>query len=130
MIETKQKISNRFQVEFIKKLIEILSIGINDLPKELLFKILDYLPFKSVVKLSQTNHFWHRICDEDRIWKKLFEQNFETDAFNKALMYSDSWKQSFIKEFNDRIPRPIPRPIPIPRIIPIRIPIKSRVVDD
>jgi hypothetical protein len=95
-IETKQKIANRFEVEFIKKLIEILSIGINDLPQELLFIILDYLPFKSVVQLSQTNHFWHRICDEDRIWKKLFQRNFETDAFIKALESSDSWKQSFI----------------------------------
>jgi hypothetical protein len=84
-------------------LIEILSIGINDLPQELLFKIVDYLPFKSVVQLSQTNHFWHRICDEDKIWKKLFQQNFKTDAFNKALKSSDLWKQSFIEEFDDKM---------------------------
>jgi hypothetical protein len=102
-METKQKIANRFERKFIKKLIEILSIGINDLPQELLFKIVDYLPFKSVVQLSQTNHFWHRICDEDKIWKKLFQQNFKTDAFNKALKSSDLWKQSFIEEFDDKM---------------------------
>jgi hypothetical protein len=73
-METKQKIADRFERKFIKKLIEILSISINDFPQELLFKILDYLPFKSVVQLSQTNHFWHRICDEDETWKKYFNR--------------------------------------------------------
>jgi hypothetical protein len=57
----------RFEKDFIKKLIEILSIGINDLPQELLLKIVDYLPFKSVVQLSQTNHFWRQFCDEEII---------------------------------------------------------------
>jgi hypothetical protein len=98
-IETKQKIANRFEVEFIKKLIEILSIGINDLPQELLFIILDYLPFKSVVQLSQTNSFWRRFCNEESIWRNFYRQNYSLNPFNEVFISKNSWKQAFIREY-------------------------------
>jgi hypothetical protein len=125
MKETKQIIVNKFSQQFIKKLIEILSNGINDLPQELQLKILDYLRFKSVVQLSQTNRFWSRFCNQNTLWKKLFRQHFSVNAFNEALMRDDSsieyWKQSFAKEYS-RYRRLRPRPLmpPFNPIIPQR----------
>jgi hypothetical protein len=46
--------------------------------------------------------------------KKIFQQNLETDAFNKALKGSDSLEQSFIEEFGDQMSIPILIDIPIP----------------
>jgi hypothetical protein len=120
MKETKQMIFNKFN-QFINKLILILSNGINDLPQELQFKILDYLHFKSVIQLSQTNRFWSRFCNQNTIWKKLFRQHFSVNAFNEALKRDDSsiecWKQSFAKEYL-RCRRLRPRPL-MPSFNPI-----------
>jgi hypothetical protein len=104
--ETKQIIVKRFEEEFIKKLIEILSIGINDLPQELLLKIVDYLPFKSVVQLSQSNGFWRRFCDEESIWRKFFRQNYSINPFNEVFISKNLWKQAFIREYLWAIQRP------------------------
>jgi hypothetical protein len=96
--ETKQMIVKRFE-EFIKKLTEILSIGINDLPQELLLKIVNYLPFKSVVQLSQTNSFWRRFCNEESIWRNFYRQNYSLNPFNEVFISKNSWKQAFIREY-------------------------------
>ncbi len=125
MKETKQMTVNKFSEQFIKKLIQILSNGINDLSHELQFKIIDYLRFKSVVQLSQTNRFWSRFCNQNTIWKKLFRQHFPINAFNEALMRDDSnieyWKQSFAKEYlRYRSLRPRPLMPPFNPIIPQR----------
>ena len=99
LANSKESMVKQFTDDFVLKLIQILSIGLNDLPDEVCAKIVSHLQYSSVVQLSQVNRFWYSLCGRDSFWKKLFRKTFTSDSYERALKQHKDWKTSFIREY-------------------------------
>ena len=94
MRETSDRFVNRFKIEFVPKVIEILSFGLNDMPIEIIDKIVERLAFGPIIRLSMTNKYWKEICEQNDLWRKLFRKRFSNNSFrrfayNSANIYSN-----------------------------------------
>lgn len=81
--ETSKRIFTRLKTEFVPKLIEILSFGLNDMPIEVIQRIIKRLSFGSIVQLSMTNKYWKEICEQNDLWRKLFRNRFSINSYNR-----------------------------------------------
>lgn len=94
--ESEYKIKKRFKEEFINKLIDIISPGINDLPPEILIKISKHLDLKSLINLSYVNSSWNQICNEQSAWKHLCKRDFRLKDGNTN--HGINWKAKYKHE--------------------------------
>ena len=102
LTESKKLIIKKFEENFILKLIQFLSFGLNEMPEVICLKIIDYLSFESVIHLSQTNSFWYKLCGRDSLWKRLFRNKFSINSYRRAIISGDVWKNSFKWEYRRR----------------------------
>ncbi|CAG2100586.1 unnamed protein product [Medioppia subpectinata] len=99
MRETRESVISRFEKQFIRQLVQLLSHGINDLPEELCLKIITYLPYNSIIQLSQTNNFWRYVCDNDTVWHSIYRHKYTAVSYNNAKQSTDMWKNRFKDEY-------------------------------
>ena len=45
------------------------SLSLQDMPDEIVLKILSYLEIKNILKMCQTSKRYHEICQEDSLWQ-------------------------------------------------------------
>lgn len=82
----KEDALNKFQTEFIDKLISICTVGLNELPDELKIEICKYLSLFSLFNLANSNRFWHDfIFSDDVLWKHLYIRDFGMFLFLDLL---------------------------------------------
>jgi len=69
------------------------------LPKLAVFKILQFLIVRDVVALSRVNHFFNKMCRDDKLWKFLCERDFKKKFSDKdngkkrfKVVYKDEYK--------------------------------------
>ncbi|CAG2114833.1 unnamed protein product [Medioppia subpectinata] len=102
-IKTKEDIvciRRKLMDEFVVKLIELLSISINDLPLELKFKILSLLPIESLFKMSSVSSLWRAITLDDQLWRILVRQHFP--VFYSRGLNGEDWKSVYKEAFRNR----------------------------
>lgn len=100
--EEEPDILKRFEKEFIIKLIEVLSSGLEDLPLELKVYVAKLLDAEDTVSLSQVNRTWNTICNhEDVIWKHHLRRDFPT-AYERMKDITCSWKTKYKEEYLKR----------------------------
>jgi len=66
------------------------------LPKLAVFKILQFLLVRDIVALSRVNHFFNKMCRDDKLWKFLCERDFK-----KKLSEKDVGKKRFKAVYKD-----------------------------
>lgn len=131
--EEESDILKRFEKDFIVKLIEVLSSGLEDLPLELKINVAKLLTAEDTLRLSQVNKTWNAICShEDVVWKHHLKRDFPS-AFEKMKDINCSWKTKYKEEFLKlrsswskrglRAPDPILALPDIPRFLPIGPPL-------
>ena len=74
--ESNDNIRQKLFNEFVVKLIELLSLSINDLPLELKFRILSLLPIESLFKMALVSSEWRSVTLDDQLWRVLVKQHF------------------------------------------------------
>ena len=100
--ESLQSIANRFEKQFVARVIQILSFNINVLPQELCLKIIEYLPLSSVIQLSQTNNYWYDCCGRDSVWVNLFMKRFPHLRYLRVkneIAEGNDWRMAFKREY-------------------------------
>jgi len=86
--------------EFVVKLIELLSVSINDLPLELKFKILSLLSIESLFKMASVSSLWRTITLDDQLWRILVKQHFPT--FYDRGLNGEDWKYVYREAFRNQ----------------------------
>lgn len=131
--EEENDVLKRFERDFIIKLIEVLSSGLEDLPLELKVNVAKLLGVEDTVHLSQVNKTWNAICGhEDVIWKHHLRRDFPS-AFEAMKGINCSWRTKYKEEYIKRksswskrglgAPHPILALPDIPRFLPIGPPL-------
>ncbi|XP_054165649.1 F-box only protein 7-like [Oppia nitens] len=100
MNDSMDGIRNRVMNEFIVKLIELLSISINDLPFELKLKILTLLPIESLFKMALVSTLWRAVTLDDQLWRVLVRQHF-FHLYDRGLN-GESWKCLYKEAFRNQ----------------------------
>lgn len=92
---------DEFYEDFVIKLIELLSMKIDELPPELQLKIISYLPFAAVLQLDQTSKFYRDLCrdSDELIWKPLFRYRFLYTVSSPRVNHCETWKELFKEEY-------------------------------
>ncbi|CAI4233260.1 unnamed protein product [Auanema sp. JU1783] len=73
-------------------------------PKELLVEIFNYLPAKDLLSCMSVNNFWNYVGREERLWKKLFHNEFFW--FYSTPKIYDSFREEFLY-FKRDMPRKV-----------------------
>ena len=72
----KKGIIDQLRSKFVSKLVDVLSIGLDDLPNELQLKILSLLPPQSIIKMSSLSTHWHQLSLDELLWRKVVQKRF------------------------------------------------------
>lgn len=76
MSDSLNTIREKLSKDFVIKLIELLSISINDLPLELKLMIMSLLPIESLSKMALVSSLWRDITLDDELWRILVKKQF------------------------------------------------------
>lgn len=123
----------RFRTEFVFRILEQLSPGLDDLPPELMMRIYTYLSVEDTLNLALVNKKLNDVCEKnDQIWKHHFQRDFPRDLKQLKLVQdriSNSWKRLYREvyirrkrswaERGLRAPDPILALPDVPRYLPI-----------
>jgi len=77
-------IREKLMSEFVVKLVELLSISINDLPIELKISILSLLPVESLFRMALVSSLWRDIILHDELWRVLVKKQFP-DFYSRRI---------------------------------------------
>ena len=63
------------------------SLSLQDMPEEIVLKILTYLGIKNILKMCQTSKRYHEICQDDSLWQRFdySGKKVPTDFVQKLL---------------------------------------------
>lgn len=76
MNDSQESMRHKIMNELIIKVVEMVSISINDLPLELKFKIMSLLTIESLLKMAQVSSTWREITLDDELWRILLKRHF------------------------------------------------------
>lgn len=95
-----ERIINQFNAEFISKLIQLTSPGIEWLPPELRVKILLFLPVQYFLNMARVNRHWNTLCNgDDLIWRFLCERDFGREQIKPE---NETWQQFYRRLYEVR----------------------------
>ena len=76
----------------------------------LLLKILKYLEPKDIISCSKVCTHWYRICQDNLLWKEVFERDFLNHTSSKSIVGNETqassstiWKNEY-ERLSDRVP--------------------------
>lgn len=68
-----EKMREQFKVNFINRIKDLFTSGMEELPIELLFRLLNYLSVVDLVKLSQVNKRLYQAINDNYFWKRMYQ---------------------------------------------------------
>ena len=75
--------------------------GLQELPPEILLRILHLLPFDSVVRISSVSRGLHIVAQDETLWRRLFLKNFGWKTLGQPCIEEGKrWKERFKKEYS------------------------------
>ncbi|XP_053201548.1 uncharacterized protein LOC128386530 [Panonychus citri] len=100
------KILNQFEHHFIYRLKDALSLRITDLPVDVLYHLLEYLSVQDIMNLLKVNQSWHRLLDDEYIWRKMYQSTYgeypEVEEYRSDGTAICNWKNLVLSEYIKR----------------------------
>lgn len=100
--ESLSSIKNRFREQFVFKLLESISIKLDDLPYEIKAFLCQYFSAIDLAQMSQVNSVWYKLCSDERLWLTRFISDFpgQLEYLKRSLTCQPmSWKSEYRDEF-------------------------------
>ncbi|RWS29731.1 F-box only protein 7-like protein [Leptotrombidium deliense] len=88
---------NKFRKEFVIKLLELVSIRIDNLPVEIKHRLLRLLSVRDFLNMTAVNKTWNECCATQLLWKKMFKRDFK--SFYAKTDTTENWKQRYKTEY-------------------------------
>lgn len=93
--ENEDDVRQRFEKDFIFRLVECLAPKLTDLPNEIKTRILSNLRLKDIVNLTLADKKWHELCTDDGTWKRLFKRDYPKQTAKPDE--GESWQRLYKK---------------------------------